>query len=432
MKKKVKALVTYLDERISTMEKNYNGLTDPKAKEAAQESLNQMRELRRQMNDLGEDDPDTIERLRQDVTDALARIDSRMNEFEAQIKALQERVGGEGDEQPAENRMHKNGAQYLKSKNSVHDFLQSMRDAKTGAQFAANWRGKLSENGITIAEGSEDAYLPEAVRGAIQDAWEKPKNWVNRLKNTRAKSYTVRLNTSDQDAETSRAKGHQPGNQKVNEALTFAAKKITPQMIYKKIDVDNMTIFADDGTLLEYIVTELTNQWLIEVERAILVGDGRLISDTNKITSVEAVVDADATYQTTTTHDASTPLIDEIVSMVADIKNDDGGDIAVFMSLQTLNELRRIMLSSDSTPQYVGRDIVAEQLGVAEVITTSLLGEDYIAIAMRLDKYVTVGSIAPQFVEWENYDYNIKNYRVEVPFGGALEAPLSAAVLAAE
>ena len=90
------------------------------------------------------------------------------------------------------------------------------------------------------------------------------------------------------------------------------------------------------------------------------------------------------------------------------------------------------MLSDTSTPQYVGKAIVAEQLGVNEIITTSLLGSGYLAIAVRLDKYVTVGSINPAFVEWENYDYNIKNYRVEIPFGGALEAPLSAAVLAAE
>ena len=429
MKKKIKALVDVLDNRISTMERNANGLTDAKAKEAATESVNQMKELRQRINDLGEDDPDSLEQLRKDVTDALARIDSRMNEFQSQIEALQERLdGGEGE---SANTMNAKGAQYLASQNALHDFLQSMRDAKNSGAFAANWRGKLAENGISIAEGSEDAYLPDSVKGAIQDAWEKPGNWVNRLNNTRAKSFFVRLNTSDQADETSRAKGHTKGNQKVNESLSFAAKKITPQMIYKKIDVDNMTIFEDDGTLLAYIVTELTNQWLVEVERAILVGDGRLSNDTNKISSVEAIVDADSTYVSTINHDDDNHIMDEMIAVVEKVKNDDNGAITVFMSLGTLNALRRIMLSGDSTPQYVSRDIVAEQLGVSEIITTSLLGEDYLAIAVRLDKYVTVGSISPAFVEWENYDYNVKNYRVEVPFGGALGAPKSAAVLAA-
>lgn len=429
MKKKIKALVDVLDNRISTMERNANGLTDAKAKEAAIESVNQMKELRQRINDLGEDDPDSLEQLRKDVTAALERIDSRMNEFQSQIEALQERLdGGEGE---SANTMNAKGAQYLASQNALHDFLQSMRDAKNSNAFAANWRGKLAENGISIAEGSEDAYLPDSVKGAIQDAWEKPGNWVNRLNNTRAKSFFVRLNTSDQTDETSRAKGHTKGNQKVNESLSFAAKKITPQMIYKKIDVDNMTIFEDDGTLLAYIVTELTNQWLVEVERAILVGDGRLSNDTNKISSVEAIVDADSTYVSTITHDDDNHIMDEMIAVVEKVKNDDNGAISVFMSLGTLNALRRIMLSGDSTPQYVSRDIVAEQLGVSEIITTSLLGEDYLAIAVRLDKYVTVGSISPAFVEWENYDYNVKNYRVEVPFGGALGAPKSAAVLAA-
>ena len=428
MKKSIKALANFLDERIATMKKNSESLTDEKAKAAAKESLNQLETLRQQLNDLGEDNPDSVERLRKDVTDALARIDTRMNEFAEQIKALQERDGA--GEEPAANKMSKKAANYLGSEEAMHDFLQTMRESKTADAFAKNWRGKLSENGITIAEGAEDAYMPEAVRGAIQDAWEKPGNWVNRLKNTRAKAYSVRLNTSDQDAETSRAKGHQKGATKVNQALTFNAKKITPQMIYKRIDLDNMTIFEDDGSLLNYISTELVNQWLIEVQRAILVGDGRLDSDPNKIASVEAIVDAGSPYVTTVTHDDATPIIDEIITMLEGIK-DEGSPVTLFMSKQTLNSLRRIMLSDTSTPQYVSQNIVAEQLGVGEIITTSLLGEDYLAIAVVLDKYVTVGSINPAFVEWENYDTNVRNYRVEVPFGGALEGPKSAAVLAA-
>ena len=428
MKKSIKALANFLDERIAAMKKNSESLTDEKAKAAAKESLNQLETLRQQLNDLGEDNPDSVEQLRKDVTDALARIDSRMNEFAEQIKALQERDGA--GEEPAANKMSKKAANYLGSEEAMHDFLQTMRESKTADAFAKNWRGKLSENGITIAEGAEDAYMPEAVRGAIQDAWEKPGNWVNRLKNTRAKAYSVRLNTSDQDAETSRAKGHQKGATKVNQALTFNAKKITPQMIYKRIDLDNMTIFEDDGSLLNYISTELVNQWLIEVQRAILVGDGRLDSDPNKIASVEAIVDAGAPYVTTVTHNDATPIIDEIITMLEGIK-DEGSPVTLFMSKQTLNSLRRIMLSDTSTPQYVSQNIVAEQLGVSEIITTSLLGEDYLAIAVVLDKYVTVGSINPAFVEWENYDTNVRNYRVEVPFGGALEGPKSAAVLAA-
>lgn len=429
MKKSIKALANYLDERIATMKKNSESLTDEKAKAAAKESLNQLETLRQQLNDLGEDNPDSVEQLRKDVTDALARIDSRMNEFAEQIKALQERDGA-GEEEPTANKLSKKAANYLGSDEAMHDFLQTMRESKTADAFAKNWRGKLSENGITIAEGAEDAYMPEAVRGAIQDAWEKPGNWVNRLKNTRAKAYSVRLNTSDQDAETSRAKGHQKGATKVNQALTFNAKKITPQMIYKRIDIDNMTIFEDDGSLLNYISTELVNQWLIEVQRAILVGDGRLDSHPNKIASVEAIVDAGTPYVTTVTHDDATPIIDEIITMLEDIK-DEGSPVTLFMSKQTLNSLRRIMLSDTSTPQYVSQNIVAEQLGVSEIITTSLLGEGYLAIAVVLDKYVTVGSINPAFVEWENYDTNVRNYRVEVPFGGALEGPKSAAVLAA-
>ena len=436
MKKNLKALAKFLDERIATMEKAANALTDATAKQSATESLNQLKALRKELNDLGEDDPDSIDKLRKDVTDALARIDSRMNEFAQQIEALQERVGS-GDDNPdgedAANKLNgKKTQNYLSSNEATHDFLQAMRTSKNAVEFGKNWNARLAENGITIAEGSEDAFLPDAVKGAIQDAWEKSGNWLNRLNNTNAKAFTVRLNTSDQDAETSRAKGHKRGEQKANESLTFAAKKITPQMIYKRIDLDNMTIFEDDGSLLTYISTELVNQWLIEVQRAILVGDGRQDNDNNKISSIEAVVDANAVYQTTFAHSADAQFIDELVQMVDSIKNDEGGAITVFMSQTSLSELRRFVFGEGSSAQYVRKEDMAAQLGVSEIITTSLLGTGVKAIAMRLDKYVTVGRMNPAFVEWEDYDYNVRNYRVENPFGGALGAPKSAAVLTVE
>lgn len=437
MKKGLKALATFIDERIATMEKNAKTLTDAAAKTAADESINQLRTLKKKLNDLGEDDPDSIERLRKDVTDALERIDKRMNEFADEIKALQERVGSGEDNPDGEGSANnlkggKKAQNYLGSVEATHDFLSAMRDSKNAAAFAANWGAKLAENGITIAEGSEDAFLPESVKGAIQDAWEKPSNWLNRLNNTGAKAFTVRLNTSDQDAETSRAKGHKRGEQKANEMLTFAAKKITPQMIYKKIDLDNMTVFEDDGSLLNYIIAELVNQWLVEAERAILVGDGREANDNNKINSIEAVVDAGATYTTTFAHSAGNKFIDELVQMVDSIKNDEGGAITLFMSQTSLSELRRFVFGDGSSAQYVRKEDMAAQLGVSEIITTSLLGTDVKAIAMRLDKYVTVGRRNPAFVEWENYDANVRNYRVENPFGGALGAPKSAAVLTTE
>lgn len=432
MKKEQKALVKFLDERIATMEKNAKTLTDEAAKAVAKESLEQLREFKKSINDLGEDDPDSIERLRKDVTDALARIDDRMNEFASQIQALQERVGNnDGEGEGAANKLQRKTSNYLSSEQATHDFLQSMRSSKNAAEFSGKWREHLSENGITIAEGSEDAFLPEAVRGRIEDAWEKPGNWLNRLNNTGAKAFTVRLNTSDQNAEISRAKGHKRGEAKANESLTFAAKKITTQQIYKKIDLDNQTVFEDDGTLLNYIVDELVNQWLVEIERAILVGDGREDNDNNKISSVEAVVDAESLYVTTFAHSDENQLIDEIVQMVDSIKNDEGGAITLFMSQTTLSELRRFVFGDGSSAQYVRKEDMAEQVGVREIITTSLLGSGVKAIAMRLDKYVTVGRRNPAFVEWENYENNVRNYRVENPFGGALGAPKSAAVLTA-
>lgn len=371
----------------------------------------------------------TIEALKADDADHSAEdaIKAMIDQLNAKMDALSERMD------TAQNNIGTNGEDYLKSKNSVHDWLDAIRSSRNNhAAFDKAWGAILSKNNVSFEEGAEGAYMPEAVRGKIEDAWNKQFNWLNKLNNTGAKAYKTRSNESDQDAETSRAKGHTKGNTKTEQTLTFNAKTVTAQFIYKLIYLDNETIWNDDGKLVDYITNELFTQWMYEVQRAILVGDGRLSNSPHKINSVESILrSATDAYVTVDNVNASNDLFDEIMNkVILPINTDDGSGIILFMSKADKMSLRRTVLASGGSPIYISDDELKARLGVDDIIEVSYLaGSSVKVIGMRPSKYVTVGSINPRFDTWEVFEKNQQGYRVEVPFGGAVEGLKSAAVL---
>lgn len=342
------------------------------------------------------------------------KIDERM-------RALAEKIEAASEPAPAEN--------FLNSKNALNEFLKCWNESRNSKEMKAAWMDVCAKNGIATSVGSEEALLPEAVRGAIVDAWESPKNWLNDLKWSGAKRYMVRTNVTDGDSEDARAKGHTTGT-KGTQSLEIAMKDVQCQMVYKMVDIPRMTEFNDAGSLLDYIQGELIRQWIKEVERAVLVGDGRTSADPYKINSIEAVAGTTSTtYMTATQYDSNLSLIEQFVDLVADV--DDGiSEIAVFMSKSTLNELRKVEFSSSGTPQYLSVEDVAAQIGCDRIITTKLIDDTtYRGVALALGGYVLVGEMNPTLESQHDITTNVTYYRAENPIGGAIEYPNAAATL---
>ena len=361
-----------------------------------------------------DEDEKTKEEIMKAVTDKLDEFKTIMSEKLEETK---------DHNVPAEN--------YLKSKNSMNDFLKCWTESRNAKEMRANWAAVCSKNGITTSVGSEEALLPEAVRGAIIDAWESPKNWLNRLKWSGAKRYMVRTEVTADSSENVRAKGHKPGETKQNQTLEISIKDVTCQMVYKMINIDRLTEFNNPGDLLRYIQGELIRQWMKEVERAVLVGDQRSSGSPDlRITSIEAVAGTTTTaYMTATQYDSSKTLIEQFVDVVAGV--DEGiGDIVVFMSKKTLNDLRKVEFSSTGTPQYLSKEDIAAQIGASDIITTNLIDDvTYMGVALACDGYVMVGEMNPTLESQHDITTNTTYYRAENPIGGAIEYPKAAATL---
>lgn len=333
------------------------------------------------------------------------------------------------------NKDNMNEQEYLKSQNSLHDFANAIKNAKSAGEFHKNWNDVLVQNGFTITEGSEAAFIPEAVKGMISDIWDRNADWLRDLNNTGAKKFYCRYNTSDQTAEDARAKGWKKGTTKQVQTINMAAKLLEAQFIYKIQAIDLQTRFESDEALITYVINELVDQILYEIKRAILVGDGRDAGSNYKINKFEAIAKTSTdAYTTVSTVTANGFLVDDMRAMVDSIKNDNNKDILVFMSKADLRTLARVQASDTSTPVYVPTEQVAEQIGATRIITTDLLGSDYKAVAFIPSEYYLVGEniLNPVLYTWHEGLENCDYWRYECVAGGGINAMQSSAVLKAE
>lgn len=370
----------------------------------------------------GEQANEAIEELKQTVTEMGEKL-TALNEKLNQTKQ-------EDNNEEKENKMEN----YLETKNSVRDFAAAIRASKTADEFRANWNEYLVANSITVASGSEDAFLPSAVKGRIQDLFEKNAGWLADLTNTNAKRFYVRRNTNDKNDEDSRAKGWSKSKTKVSQEIEVAAKLLAPQFIYKLQEIDLQTKFENDEDLINYVLGELVNQILFEERRAILVGDGRANDSDYKIHSFESIgLKASTDAYTTVMTATSTFLVDDARALCDSIVNENNVPLYVFMSKADLRTLARVSASETSTPVYMSTEQVAEQIGATKIFTTDLLGETAKMIAMLPSEYYLVGEgvLNPALMTAHDIYKNLDIYRYECTAGGGINGLKSTAVLKA-
>ena len=389
-------------------------------------------------NEMSQEDKDFIQSAIDNLTSLAEQLDAAtdenaLEELKAAVEDLTEKMTAITEKltQKTQETTMEQEVNYLKTKNSVHDFANAIRNSRTAADFQKNWNEMLSTNGITITEGSEGAFVPEAVKGMISSIWDNNADWLRELNNTGAKRFYCRYNTSDQTAENSRAKGWKKGDTKVGQTINVAAKLLEAQFIYKIQEIDLKTQWDSDEALINYVIGELVDQILYEIKRAILVGDGRANDSDYKINKFEAIAKSSTDAYTTVSTATSTFLVDDMRAMVDGIKNDNNKPIYVFMSKADLRTLARVQASDSSTPVYMSVEQVAEQIGATRIITTDLLGDTYHAVAMIPSEYYLVGEniLSPVLYTWHEGYTNVDVWRYECVAGGGINGMLSTAVL---
>lgn len=174
---------------------------------------------------------------------------------------------------------------YLKTKKSVEDFAQVLRNnaGKSFKEVKDAWQGQLVENGLT---DPDYFVLPEPVIQSIEDAV-KASGIYNLLNHTGLDVFKVTWDDTDENADTSRAGGHRKGDTKDEQILDFEKRVIRAQYIYKYLVLDKETVRENKstGALVRFVLNELPVRIIRELERAVVIGDGRAEGNKRHITS---------------------------------------------------------------------------------------------------------------------------------------------------
>ncbi len=360
-----------------------------------------------------------------DVNEKSLKVMNEIKDMEDEIKAEEEKLK-EIAESATKNILKRDEKQmnYLKTKESLRDFAVLLQKTGGREKLKKAWSEHLTTKGIS----NPDVLLPEAVITSITDAFSKSGGIFSTFRYTGLTMLKVAVNTNVTDA-TARAKGHKKGVAKDEQVITLTPKTIRAQYIYKYITIDKETLreTRDTGAIMKYILEELPQRIVMEIERASMIGDGRDDDADDKIKSYEAIARATADTYVSVQEESANGILSDLVNMDATITAP--GNRYLVVSRQTLASIK--LSSNDGGLVFpIGSDI-ASALGYSEIFTPDWMTVTGAPVAIEYvgDAYKTVGDNTMDSYEDFELEQNKNEFLMEIYSGGGLAVLKSAAVL---
>lgn len=319
---------------------------------------------------------------------------------------------------------------YLDSRQAVKDFGRVLVKSagKSAEGVKAAWAAELEAKGITNPE----VLLPTPVLSRITALLESEGPIWTRLRKTGAKAFRVAIDSNTGD--TARAGGHQRGDVKDEEVITLVPRLIRSQMIYKYIVLDRETEFEDDGALMDYISEELPRRIIAEIERAVVIGDGREDTDKRKIREIRSIREdavSGSGYAVRFTEVAGLTPFQKLVRAGQELET-EGSRLLVakksFLGDLTLQE------NANGGLVFAPGTNLASLLGYEDIYTPRWMNEDTENDAYDFvpNSYYTVGQTSVEAFSDFKLSTNQYEYLQEIFVGGALVDLVSGVAIASE
>jgi hypothetical protein len=317
----------------------------------------------------------------------------------------------------------------------------------------ATKRGSLKEavEDYALQHGIEniEVLFPDAK--AISDRPEFNKRrteWVAGVLNgTRHTPFSrIKSLTADLTHDEARAKGYIKGTMKKEEFFSVSKRTTSPTTIYKKQKLDRDDIVdITDFDVVAWLKMEMRMMLEEEIARAILIGDGRDVSDEDKIkdpagavdgAGIRSIVNDHELYATTVNVNLNDTDSDyyEVVEAVLRARRffKGSGTPAFYTTEETLTEM---LLSKDNfgRRRYKGVDELAAELRVSSVVPVEVMEDetDLIGIVVNLQDYNIGADKGGEVNLFDDFDidYNQHKYLIETRVSGALVKIKSALVI---
>lgn len=283
---------------------------------------------------------------------------------------------------------------------------------------------------------------------------EKDQTWVGKVMNSVKHSpfSRVKVTFGRMTEPEARAKGYIKGNKKVNIQMAALNRAVTPTTVYIKNEIDRDDVIdITDFDVVAWQKREMRKELDKELALAMLLGDGRDVSDQNKINEaniIPVVKDVDMfTIKYTITegkdykqvgnsesdNDSFTKGI--VRAALRSRKEYKGSGTPTFFT--TEDYLTDMLLIEDQNGRRIYESIaqLALALRVKEIVTVPEMEQeayaDIVGIIVNMNDYTAGADKGGSINMFDDFDidYNQMKYLMETRCSGALTLPYSAIVL---
>lgn len=273
---------------------------------------------------------------------------------------------------------------------------------------------------------------------------DRDQSWVSVVMNGTKHSPFARIKSvlADIRDDKARAKGYaKKAQKKTEEVIKLLTRTTTPTTIYKKQKLDRDDIVdITDFNVVSWLKNEMKGKLNEEIARAILIGDGRTITDPDRVDdeAIRPILKENDLYAIHKSLEANTTdetLVDDIVLASAELEG--SGAPTLFIAKKRLVKML-LLKDKNGRRLYETEASLAGALGVSKIVTIPQfegleheikgVNHELLAIVVDLRDY-TIGSNAGAelgMAESFDIDFNQYKYLMETRLSGSLTAPYSA------
>lgn len=446
-----KTIGDIIDEMPQDMQKSVAMLTEA-AKQSGSES-----DFQELVSTIPKEDLEPLSHMNQEQAECLAfLVGTAFDEQPDQNGNEEDTVAQSDNDTEEDTLMHKNVFDNTEGSEETlsHDALN---EVLADARRIGNVRDAFLEHGITDLE----ILFPEAksLNGAEPELIARRQEWVSRVWNACKKTPFARIKSTAANltADQARAKGYIKGNKKVEEQLSLLARTTLPQTVYKlqKMDRDDI-IDITDIDVVAWLKREMRMMLDEELSRAVLVGDGRIPTDNDKINedNIRPIYQDDDLYTIhydvdgydsfTSDDDRSNAVVDAALRARKDYRG--SGTPVFFASADVITDL---MLAKDKIGRrlYPTMEQLKAALRVSDIVEVPVFEgvtrtstdpdthvettHNLLGLIVNLSDYTIgadKGGAVTMFDDF-NIDFNKYEYLIETRCSGALHVPYSAIAL---
>ena len=457
-------------ENSTNSEENQNGNSEEDVGEGAKESNEDSdkepeKDIKKEDSDMNEDKEKDLEhndegKTVQEVFDGMT--DEQKNAVYAIVGQAVADATGEGDEDNNEEN-DDNGGEDMKhnvfdnDKNN-DEVLQHSEILASAIQDAKKY-GSLKESVIEHAAINNitdiGKLFPDATALNKEPIMiEKDQTWVGKIINTikHTPFSRVKVTMGKMTEPQARAKGYIKGNKKTNIQMAALNRIVTPTTVYIKNEIDRDDVIdITDFDVVAWQKREMRKELDKELALAALLGDGRDISDNDKINEQNIIpiikdvdtftikytitegVDYKQANNSASNNDSFTKGI--IRAAIRSRKEYKGSGSPTFFT--TEDYLTDMLLIEDQNGRRIYESLaqLALALRVKEIVTIPEMEQeaykDIVGVIVNMADYTMgadKGGSVNMFDDFD-IDYNQMKYLMETRCSGALTVPYSAIVL---